>query len=314
MSESTTEPRPACCVWTRGLQVLGKLRVGDRMMKWVVVPVAAVAVGLAGYSLTAAEQTKKVPDQVSGGRWIVHDLSRPRPAVVTPGTFSTQEQPGTPPSDAVVLFDGKDLGKWTSGGKDATWKVQDGYFQVDGKQGIETRDKLGDVQLHVEWAAPTPATGSSQERGNSGVYLMGGRYEIQVLDTFENVTYADGGATAVYGQNPPLVNACRKPGEWQVYDIVWRGPRFDPAGKVTREATVTVFHNGVLTQDHYRLTGPSRHYKQPPYEAHPDKLPLVLQNHNNPVRYRNIWYRPLPDLGERNNKIDWTDDQKPAAK
>jgi hypothetical protein len=294
------EPRSACCVWN------------NRTAKWATMALAAIGVGVAGYSLTAAEP-KKVPDQVSGGRWTVHDMTRPKPTVVTPGTFSTQEQPGTPPSDAVVLFDGKDLSKWTAGGgKDAGWKVENGYFVVDGKGGIETREPIGDAQFHVEWAAPNPPKGSSQGRGNSGFYLMGGRYEIQILDTFENDTYADGGATAVYGQNPPLVNACRKPGEWQVYDIVWRGPRFSSDGKVTREATVTVLHNGVLTQDHYRLTGGSGHYAQPPYKAHPDKLPLQLQNHNDPVKFRNIWYRPLPDLGERNNKIDWTDAAKPG--
>jgi hypothetical protein len=213
-----------------------------------------------------------------------------------------------------VLFDGKDLSKFKVEGKagDATWKVENGYMEVTpGKGGVETKDPIGDMQLHIEWAAPNPPKGTSQGRGNSGVYIMG-MYEIQVLDTFENDTYADGGATAVYGQNPPLVNACRKPGEWQTYDIIWRGPRFGADGKVTREATVTVLHNGVLTQDHYRLTGGSGHYAQPPYKQHPEKLPLHLQNHGDPVKFRNIWYRPLPELGERNNKIDWTDGAKPA--
>lgn len=291
-----------------------------RFRRWVLVPAAAAAVGLCGYALTTtpsgAAEPKKVPDQVSGGRYTIHDMSRPKPTPVTPGTPSTPEHPGTPPSDAVVLFDGKDLSKWAgSGGKEAGWKVENGYMEVAGKGGIETKEPLGDVQLHVEWMAPNPPKGTSQGRGNSGIYLMGQKYEVQVLDTFENDTYADGGATAVYGQNPPLVNASRKPGEWQTYDIVWRGPRFDADGKVTREATVTVLHNGVLTQDHYRLTGGSGHYNQPPYKAHPEKLPLVLQNHNDPVRFRNIWYRALPDLGERNNKLDWPQDgaARPAA-
>jgi hypothetical protein len=253
-----------------------------------------------------AAEGKKVPDQVSG-KWMVHDMSRPKPVVVTPGTASTQEQPGTPPSDAVVLFDGKDLSKFKLENKEgeAAWKLENGYMEcVPGKGGLETREPIGDMQLHVEWAAPNPPKGTSQGRGNSGVYIMG-IYEVQVLDTFENDTYADGGATAVYGQNPPLVNACRKPGEWQTYDIIWRGPRFGVDGRVVREATVTVLHNGVLTQDHYRLTGGSGHYNQPPYKKHPEKLPLHLQNHGDPVRFRNIWYRPLPELGERNNKIDW---------
>lgn len=281
-------------------------------MRWVAIPLAALAVGAGGYSLLAAEG-KKVPDQVSGGRWTVHDMSRPKPQVITPGTPSTQDKVGTPPSDAVVLFDGKDQSQFTSGGgKPADWKVQDGYLEVAGKASIETKEPIGDMQLHVEWAAPVPAVGDSQGRGNSGCYIMG-KYEVQVLDTYNNNTYADGGATAIYGQNPPLVNACRKPGEWQTYDIIWRGPRWDKDGKLTREATVTVLHNGVLTQDHYRLTGGSGHYAQPPYKQHPEKLPMQLQNHNNPVRYRNIWYRPLPDLGERNNKIDWTD-AKPGEK
>ena len=331
MSHETPEAPAPCCVFA-----------SRRFRRWVLVPAASVALGLAGYALTsrttdAAEpkkteakkkgDPKKVPDQVSGGRWTVHDMSRPKPAVVTPGTFSTQEQPGTPPSDAVVLFDGKDLSKWVGPkGAEPGWKVENGYVEVAGKENIETREPLGDMQLHLEWRANTPPQGSSQSRGNSGVYLMGQKYEVQILDTFDNPTYADGGATAVYGQNPPLVNASRKPGEWQVYDIIWRGPRFDKDGRVTREATVTVLHNGVLTQDHYRLTGGSGHYSQPPYKAHPEKLPLVLQNHRDPgpVRFRNIWYRPLPDLGERNNKIDWPQDgaaapaaraaDKPAAK
>jgi hypothetical protein len=293
---------PKCCVLSSRL-----------LRRWVMIPLAAVAVGAAGYRLTAAEG-QKVPDQVSHGHWTIHDMSRPKPPVITPGTFSTQEQPGTPPSDAVVLFDGKDLSKWTSGGKEPAWKVENGYFEVTpGKGEMDTKDAIGDCQLHVEWAAPVPVKGDSQGRGNSGCYIMG-QYEVQVLDTFNNNTYADGGATAIYGQNPPLVNACRKPGEWQVYDIIWRGPRWDKDGKIAREATVTVLHNGVLTQDHYRLTGPSGHYMQPPYKQHPEKLPLHLQNHGNPVRYRNIWYRPLQNLGERNNVVDWTEgDAKPAA-
>ena len=294
-TDVSSKPAPSCCAFsTRGIR------------RWVLMPAAAIAVGVAGFSYVhgQAKEAKRVPDQVSEGRWVIHDLSRPKPPVVTPGTFPDGEKPGTPPSDAVVLFDGKDLSKFKSGNGDASWKVENGAMIVDGKAAVETRDPIGDMQLHVEWASPAEVKGDSQGRGNSGIYIMG-KYEVQVLDTFENSTYADGGATAIYGQNPPMVNACRKPGEWQSYDIIWRGPRFDAEGKVVREATVTVIHNGVLTQDHYRLTGGSGHYNQPKYGKHPEKLPLSLQNHGNPVKYRNIWYRPLQELGERNNVIDW---------
>jgi len=227
-------------------------------------------------------------------RWKIHDPDRPVPPVVDPGTASTQDSPGRPPSDAVVLFDGKDLSKWaaTDGGP-AKWKVENGYFEVALKTGyIHTREAFGDCQLHVEFAEPSPAKGEDQDRGNSGVFLHG-LYEIQVLDSYQNKTYADGQASAVYGQYPPQVNASRPPGEWQSYDIVFHGPRFDPSGKLTRPARVTVFHNGVLAQDNVELTGPTAHHARPPYKPGPDKLPLALQDHNHPVRYRNIWLREL---------------------
>jgi len=229
------------------------------------------------------------------GKWEIHDRTRPLPPVITPGTASTQEAPGKPPSDATVLFDGKDLSKWHSeGNAPAKWKVGDGYFEVVAKTGVLTTNQaFGDCQLHVEWAAPDPPQGTDQDRGNSGVYLMG-LYEIQVLDSYHSQTYADGQAAAVYGQYPPLVNACRPPGQWQTYDITFHGPRFDPAGKVLRTARVTVLHNGVLVQDNVELTGPTAHKARPPYKSHPEKLPLVLQDHSHPVRYRNIWVRELP--------------------
>jgi hypothetical protein len=301
MSESN--PSSCCCAFK------------TRLFKFVAIPLVAAGIGFGSYKLLAAEG-KKVPEQNSKGHFTVHDMSRPKPVIVTPGTFPSQEAPGKPPSDAVVLFDGKDLSKFKLEGKDgdAKWKVENGYMEVTKDAGgVETREPIGDMQLHVEWAAPNPPKGTSQGRGNSGIYIMG-IYEIQVLDTFNNDTYADGGATAVYGQNPPLVNACLPPGQWQTYDIIWRGPRFDESGKVTREATVTVLHNGVVTQDHYRLTGGSGHYAQPPYKKHAEALPLHLQNHGDPVRYRSIWYRPLPPLGERNNKLDWDEKTPPAAK
>jgi hypothetical protein len=226
--------------------------------------------------------------------WKIHDLNRPVPPVVTPGTSSTQDTPGKAPSDAIVLFDGKDLSQWLDkDGAAAKWKVENGYVEVVANTGyMHTKQSFGDCQLHVEFSEPVPPHGKSQERGNSGVFLMG-LYEIQVLDSYENKTYPDGQASAVYGQYPPLVNASRPPGQWQWYDIVFHGPRFDASGKLLRPARVTVFHNGVLVQDHVEPSGPTAHGERPPYKAGPDKAPLALQDHGNPVRYRDIWIREL---------------------
>jgi hypothetical protein len=229
-------------------------------------------------------------------QWAVHDENRPHPRVVTPGTESTQEQPGKPPSDAIVLFDGKDLSKWQSakGGAEAPWKVENGVLVVNGGGDIVTKEEFGDCQLHVEWATPNPPSGESQGRGNSGVKIMG-RYEVQVIDSYQADTYADGQAGALYGQYPPLVNASRPPGQWQTYDIVFHAPKFSGDGKVTQPATCTVIHNGVLVQDHAELKGTTAHKSPGVYKAHPPKQPLLLQDHHNPVRYRNIWIRPLTD-------------------
>jgi Domain of Unknown Function (DUF1080)/Gluconate 2-dehydrogenase subunit 3 len=229
------------------------------------------------------------------GRWPQHDRTRPAPKIVDPGPAPAQ--PAKPPADAVVLFDGKDLSAWKSkkDGSPAKWKVENGYMEVvKGTGYVETVQGFGDCQLHVEWMAPSPPVGQDQDRGNSGVFLMG-IYEIQVLDSSGNVTYPDGQAAAVYGQYPPLVNASRPPGEWQTYDIVFHGPRFDADGKVTRKARVTVLHNGVLVQDDVELVGPTANKARPPYTAHPAKLPLGLQDHDHPVRFRNIWIRELAD-------------------
>ena len=225
------------------------------------------------------------------GPWPQHSMGRPQPPVVTPAPAAN---PGAPPSDAVVLFDGQSLAGWEAdSGKPAGWKVANGYMEVvRGTSSIHTARGFGDCQLHVEWAAPNPPEGESQERGNSGVYLMS-TYEVQVLDSYQNRTYADGQAAALYGQYPPLANASRPPGEWQTYDIVFHAPRFDASGKVLSPARVTVVHNGVLVQDNVALSGPTAHMRRPPYRAHPDRLPLLLQNHGNPVRYRNIWIREL---------------------
>ena len=227
-------------------------------------------------------------------QWKIHDRNRPLPPVIDPGTASTPDVPGRAPSDAVVLFDGKDLSKWThKDGSAAKWKVANGYAEVVAKTGyIYTRQAFGDCQLHVEFAEPLPAKGEDQGRGNSGVFLMG-LYEIQVLDSYENKTYADGQAAAVYGQYPPLVNASRPPGRWQSYDIVFHGPRFDASGKLLRPARVTVFHNGLLVQDNVELSGPTEHGERPPYKPGPEKAPLALQDHGDLVHYRNIWIREL---------------------
>ncbi|MGO8807939.1 MAG: DUF1080 domain-containing protein [Candidatus Sulfotelmatobacter sp.] len=227
-------------------------------------------------------------------RWKPNDPDRPLPPVIEPGTASTQDAPGRPPSDAMVLFDGKDLSHWAGeDGQPAKWRVADGYMEVVRHSGyIHTRQPFGDCQVHVEFAEPVPPVGESQERGNSGVFLMG-LYEIQVLDSYQNKTYADGQASAVYGQFSPQVNASRAPGEWQTYDIIFHGPRFDKDGKVLRPARVTALHNGVLVQDNVELSGPTAHHERPPYKLTPDKLPLSLQDHGNPVRFRNIWIREL---------------------
>jgi len=225
-------------------------------------------------------------------RWRVHDGTRPQPRKVTPGTCSTQDKPGQPPSDAVVLFDWKDTSRWMGrDGGPIQWAVKDGALEVTRTGDIETREHFGDCQLHIEWAAPAEVKGKDQGRGNSGVFLMG-RYEIQVLDGYDNVTYADGITAAIYGQYPPLVNACRKPGEWQTYDIFFLAPRFE-GEKLTHPAYITVIHNGVLVHHHQEIMGPTGHRIIPSYTPHPMKGPLKLQDHGDPVRYRNIWIREL---------------------
>jgi hypothetical protein len=227
--------------------------------------------------------------------WHVHDPARPHPKVVTPGAV-----PGAPPSDAIVLFDGKDLAQWAQAGKgadkgklvDPKWPVRNGYFEVAPDTGeLRTREAFGDIQLHVEWSEPPDVSGTSQGRGNSGVLLMS-LYEIQVLDAYNNPTYADGQAAAIYGQWPPLVNAARKPGEWQTYDIVFEAPKFDGA-KLVKPAYQTVFWNGVMVHLHKELMGPMVYRQVAKYTPQPDELPLSLQDHHNPVRYRNIWVRRL---------------------
>lgn len=225
----------------------------------------------------------------------IHDRDRPQPLVVDPGEGS-QGTPGRPPSDSIVLFDGKNLSLWRQkDGSPAHWKLGNGYFEVVPRTGgLYTRRAFGDCQLHVEFAEPNPPRGDDQDRGNSGVFLHS-LYEVQVLDSYHNRTYPDGQAAAIYGQFPPLVNVSRAPGQWQTYDIIFHGPRFDSGGKLTRAARMTVLHNGVLVQDEAVLSGPTENRRRPSYTSGPSKLPLSLQNHGSAVRYRNIWIRELAD-------------------
>jgi hypothetical protein len=238
-----------------------------------------------------------------GGKWHMHDPDRPQPPVVTPGATFSQNAP--PPSDAEVLFDGTNLAKWQSdNGRDATWKVQDGYTQVTGRAGIRTREKWSDFQLHVEFSEPTPATGHGQGRGNSGI-LINNLYEVQVVDSYHDKTYADGQAGAIYGQMPPLVNPTKPPGEWQTYDIIWESPRWNETNELVQKAVVTVLFNGVVVQHKTELIGstdgiggePWR--SAPVYKPHSPEVFIELQNHGgNQVRYRNIWVRDL-NVAER---------------
>ena len=239
-----------------------------------------------GYS-----DTPRLPDS----QWRVHDIDRPAPPVVRPPTFSTQERAGEPPSDAVVLFDGGSLDAWTGrNGGVAPWNLVAGdAMEVEPRSGnIQTRESFGSCQLHVEWSAPTEITADSQGRGNSGVFLLG-LYEVQVLDGYDNPTYADGLTASIYGQHPPLVNACVPPGAWHVYDIVFESPRYDD-GKLVAPAFMTVFHNGVVVQHCQRIQGPTKHRALTNYdEPHGPEGPLVLQDHGDRVRFRNIWIRRI---------------------
>jgi len=226
-------------------------------------------------------------------QWPPNSPDRPKPPVVTP---APEQPPLPPPSDAIVLFDGKSLADWQladSTGRPAKWLVKNGYMEVvAGTGNIMTRRAFGSVQLHIEWRAPFPAKGEGQDRGNSGVFLMT-HYEIQVVDSYQNETYADGQAGAIYGQTPPLVNASRPPGAWQTYDIIFHRPVFEPDGSVVQPARFTVFHNGVLVHDNDVVTGWTVHHAVATYRPHADALPLILQDHAHPVRYRNIWVREL---------------------
>ncbi|MBW3628411.1 MAG: DUF1080 domain-containing protein [Gemmatimonadetes bacterium] len=252
-------------------------------------PLAAALLALGGSSLSA--QVGPTPTA-----WRQHEMARPRPPVVAP---AARTAPAPPPADAVVLFDGSDMSGWV--GRDGTpaWIAQNGYMEaVPGRGPIQSREEFGDVQLHVEWSAPNPPNGTSQDRGNSGILLMAGRYEVQVLDSYQADTYADGQAGAIYGQYPPLFNATRAPGEWQTYDIYFRRPRFSERGALLEPARMTVVHNGILIQNNEILRGETSYLVSGSYTAQPEQAPLQLQDHAHPVRYRNIWARRLPERPE----------------
>ena len=225
------------------------------------------------FFLVSAITGAQVKEYKSGVVW-------PEPPVVSPGDATTA------PSDAIVLFDGKDMSAFEGGDR---WKIIDGEAAASGG-GIRTKQSFGDCQLHLEFATPEEVKGSGQGRGNSGVYMMG-KYEVQILDSFENTTYFDGQCGAVYKQQPPTVNASRGPGQWQTYDIIFTAPRFDDDSQIASPAYVTVLHNGVLIHNHFELQGGTSYVAPPKYTKHADKLPINIQFHGNPVRFRNIWIR-----------------------
>ena len=245
-------------------------------------PLAAALLSLA--SLAGAQ-----PAPLGG--WPQHAKARPAPPVVMPAPYVFV----APPADADVLFDGASLSRWMmDDGSDAKWRLVDGAFEVaPGSGTLMTRDAVGDVQLHIEWMSPAPAKGTGQDRGNSGVFFAAGRYEVQVLDSYGNATYPDGQAASLYGQYPPLVNASRAPGQWQTYDIIYRRPRFSATKRLLQPAILTVYHNGVLVHDHQALVGPTANGSRPPFAWHEDRLPITLQDHGHPVRFRNVWLRHL---------------------
>jgi 3-keto-disaccharide hydrolase len=271
-----------CCLpcrrfFTQGAFAMSRLFAKPRWAVTTVATACVLAGGLCCLMGQAPTGAAQVQPYESGIVW-------DEPSVVTPGTN------GGPPSDAIVLFDGKNMDAWKGGEK---WEIENGEGVA--KSFVETKQPFGDCQLHVEFATPKEVKGKGQGRGNNGIGFMGARYEIQVLDSWENPTYLDGMCAAVYKQHPPLVNASRKPGEWQTYDIVFEAPRFKD-GKLARPAYATVLHNGVLVQNHFQLLGNTAYEKAPSYTPHEEKLPLVLMYHGNPVRFRNIWIREIKEL------------------
>lgn len=264
-----------------------------------------VMFAMAGGTFAADEKSPVGYDDtpfLPGGKWRVHDINRPRPKVINAGTSSNAKRAGKAPSDAIVLFDGTNLDAWTGRDKQkkgepmppvraAKWKLADGFMEANKSGDLRSKQAFGSAQYHVEFATPVDVEGNSQGRGNSGFFLMG-VYEIQILDSYQNKTYADGQASALYGFKPPLVNASRKPGAWQTYDIIFDAPEFD-GDKLVKPGYVTVLHNGVLVQNHVEMLGQSGHKRVGTYKAHAAKMPLKIQDHNNPTRFRSIWVREI---------------------
>lgn len=262
--------------------------------------VCGVAVAMLAVSSTIGQQPRPGYDDTPmqpNGKWRIHDSRRPQPTVVTPGGMPSGLM--SPPSDAVVLLGRTDdLNAWQmNDGSPVTWAMKDSVLQT-GKGMIRTKAEFTDFQLHVEFATPGVVKGDSQDRGNSGVFLLG-RFEIQVLDSYQNQTYPDGQASAMYGQFPPLVNASRGPGQWQAYDIAFSAPRITADGSVEKPATVTVFHNGVIVHHATPFWGPTAHRTIGKYAPAHVRGPISLQDHGNPVSYRNIWIRPLKGYDEQ---------------
>jgi hypothetical protein len=246
-------------------------------------PIPVSHLGLFGLMLACFHSPLAAQEYLNGIDW-------KKPPIVEPGPTDD-----SPPSDAVVLFGGEDASEWNNA---EGWTVEDGNL-ICGRGQIVSKQEFGDCQLHLEWSAPKPATGDGQGRGNSGVFMMG-RYEIQVLDSYDNETYYDGQAGAIYKQTPPMANAMRPPGEWNTYDIFWTAPRFNDGGELQSPAYVTVVHNGVLLLNHFELLGDTPYNRPPKYSPHPATGPIAIQDHGNPVRFRNIWVRPLtPPSGEQ---------------
>ena len=254
--------------------------------------IVAAAIGIGAAAQPPGQLGYDDTPMQPGGRWHIHDGKRPQPPVVTPGVKNADPVP--PPSDATVLIGTRDdLGAWQmTDGAPATWTMKGGVVET-GKGLMRTRAEFTDFQLHVEFATPTTVKGDGQGRGNSGVFLLG-KFEVQVLDSYNNPTYPDGQAAAMYGQHPPLVNASRPPGEWQTYDIVFTAPRFAQA-RLDKPAIATVFHNSVVVHNGDAFWGPTAHRKIDPYTPDTAKGPITLQDHGNPVWYRNVWIRPIAD-------------------
>lgn len=252
------------------------------MRKFLILAVALVC-GVSSYGADKPGYTDT--PLIPGQKWRVHDPERPQPNVVKSGKKFSEH--ATPPSDAIVLFDGTSLDKW-NGGK---WAIKDGYMEVT-KGGISTEIPWDDFQLHIEWASPAIVKGSSQGRGNSGLFLPGG-HEIQILDSYQNPSYPDGSAASIYGQWPPRVNASRGPGKWQTYDVIFEAPRWDDNNKLITPGFVTVIHNGVLVHHRKAFNGPTGHKSATNYNRVNKSRTISLQDHGNPNKFRNIWARSI---------------------